>query len=386
MKGGAGSGKSCDTAQFYIRRLMTEPGRNLLCVRKTDDSNRDSTYAELCSAINRLGVRACWTEHLSPLGLSCINGNRVIFRGMFDARQREKTKSITVDNGSITDIWLEEATEFCREDFEILDDRLRGELPDGLFYQIRLTFNPVSSSHWIKRTFFDIESPDVFTHHSTYLDNRFCDAAYARRMERRRALDPEGYRIYGLGEWGETGGLILTNFLVHSFHEKEGAWDGESAGQDFGFNHANAILLLGYKDGEVYIRREIYAREKDTAELIETANAALWPKHIAMYCDSAEPDRIKTWRGAGYNARAALKGAGSVNAQIDWLKGRRIHIDPSCSNTIREIQSWRWQKNRETGGYMDAPVEVEDDAMAALRYGVEGWRMLRAGKFVQVRI
>ncbi len=25
-------------------------------------------------------------------------------------------------------------------------------------------------------------------------------------MERRRALDPEGYRVYGLGEWGVTGG------------------------------------------------------------------------------------------------------------------------------------------------------------------------------------
>lgn len=51
MKGSAGSGKSVDTAQNYILRLMQDPGRNLLCVRKADVTNRDSTFAELQGAI-----------------------------------------------------------------------------------------------------------------------------------------------------------------------------------------------------------------------------------------------------------------------------------------------------------------------------------------------
>ena len=36
LKGGAGSGKSVDTAQFYILRLMSQPGRNLMCMRKSE--------------------------------------------------------------------------------------------------------------------------------------------------------------------------------------------------------------------------------------------------------------------------------------------------------------------------------------------------------------
>ena len=51
MKGSAGSGKSVDTAQLYILRLMRDKGRNLVCVRKSDITNRDSTFAELESAI-----------------------------------------------------------------------------------------------------------------------------------------------------------------------------------------------------------------------------------------------------------------------------------------------------------------------------------------------
>lgn len=54
MKGSAGSGKSVDTAQHYILRLMSDPGRNLLCVRKSDVTNRDSTFAELQGAIFRM--------------------------------------------------------------------------------------------------------------------------------------------------------------------------------------------------------------------------------------------------------------------------------------------------------------------------------------------
>ena len=54
MKGSAGSGKSVDTAQNYILRLMNDKGRNLLCVRKSDITNRDSTFAELTGAIYRI--------------------------------------------------------------------------------------------------------------------------------------------------------------------------------------------------------------------------------------------------------------------------------------------------------------------------------------------
>jgi phage terminase large subunit len=51
MKGSAGSGKSVDTAQNYILRLMKDKGRNLVCIRKSDITNRDSTFAELTGAI-----------------------------------------------------------------------------------------------------------------------------------------------------------------------------------------------------------------------------------------------------------------------------------------------------------------------------------------------
>lgn len=384
MKGSAGSGKSVDTAQFYIIRLMNDKGRNLVCIRKSDVTNRDSTFAELESAVKRLGVESAWKITQSPLSLTCINGNKIIFRGVNDDKQREKLKSITFAQGKLTDVWIEEATELTQKDLEIIDDRLRGDLPDGLFYQIKLTFNPVSANHWIKKVFFDYRDDNVLTHHSTYLDNRFCDEAYKKRMARRKKIDPEGYRVYGLGEWGETGGLIFKNYIIEDFDTSPDRFDALAVGQDFGYNHANAILSLGFKDGDIYVLNEIYVREKDTEEIIRIANDSLSKNNI-MWCDSAEPDRIKMWRRAGYKARAVVKNPNSVQAQIDWLKGRKIHIHTSCINTAAEIRQWRWRADEISGEYMDEPINIFDDAMAALRYGVESWRKDRKATVINRR-
>lgn len=376
LKGSAGSGKSVDTAQQYLIRLLKDKGRNLVCIRKSDVTNRDSTYAELTGAIYRLGLDKYFECRLSPLQIRCINGNMIIFRGVNDEKQREKLKSITFQKGKLTDVWIEEATELTQSDFEIIDDRLRGNLPKGQFYQIKMTFNPVNKNHWIKKQFFDRQDENTLTCHSSYLDNRFIDDAYKARMQRRKEVDPDGYRIYGLGDWGEIGGLVLKNWEVADISQNANDYDDVAIGQDFGFNHANAILQLAIKDDDIYILKEIYVYEKDTSEIIDIADTMdLVGK---MWCDSAEPDRIKTWKKAGYKAEGVTKEKTTKQkyqaTQIDWLKRRKIYIHPSCVNTKREIEQWKWKKDEQSGKYLDEPVPFFDDAMAALRYGIEDWR------------
>ena len=380
-KGSAGSGKSVDIATDYILKLSDSKykGANLLVVRQTETSHKDSTFAELQSAINRLGLQPFWKSTSVPLSLTCTaTGNSIIFRGFSDVRARERVKSISFAQGKLTWIWCEEATELQESDVDILDDRLRGKLENpNLYYQMTFSFNPISSSHWIKSKYWDYESEDIFKCHSTYLDNRFLDESYHKRMMMRKEQDPEGYRIYGLGEWGELGGLILTNYTIEDLDTDFSRYDTVLYAQDFGFNHANAILEVGFKDDEIYVLRELYVHEKDTDEIIQLANDMGFDKHKVMWCDSAEPDRIKMWKKAGYRAQGVKKEQGSVNAQIDYLKQHRIHINGTCLNTIKEIQQWKWQKDRTTGKYIDTPVDFQDDAMAALRYSVENYRRQR---------
>lgn len=376
--GSAGSGKSVNIATDYILKLsdMKYKGANLLVVRQTETSHKDSTFAELNSAIDRCGLREYWDVKVSPLSMTCkITGNSIIFRGFADERARERVKSITFQNGKLCFIWVEEGTQCLEADIDILDDRMRGQLDNpNLYYQLTISFNPVSASHWIKRKYWDYESPDIFKHHSTYLQNRFLDEHYHKRMMMRKEQDPEGYQVYGLGQWGETGGLILTNYKIVDLSTDFNLYDNVVLAQDFGYNHANCILYVGFKDEQLYILDEIYVTEKDTSEIIELANECGLPKNRPMYCDSAEPDRIKMWKKAGYQAQAVKKEPGSVKAQIDYLKQHTININGKCLNTIKEIQAWKWQKDNKTGLYLDEPVPVFDDAMAALRYSIEPYR------------
>ena len=390
LKGSAGSGKSTNIALDYIKKMSNPKykGANLLVVRKVDESNRDSTFAELQSAIYKIFGDAAdriWKVTQSPLKLEClITGNSIIFRGMKDDKQREKVKSITFKTGKLVWIWIEEATELAEADVDILDDRLRGYLDNpNLFYQITFTFNPVSARHWIKAKYFDIIHDDIFTHQSTYLQNRFIDEAYHRRMMMRKERDPDGYRIYGLGEWGEVGGLIFNNWEVKNISQDTSDYEYLSIGQDFGFNHANALLTLAYRDGDIYVLNELYLYEKDTTEIVEEAEGK-FNKNIHMYCESAESDRVKTWRKAGYKVSKVKKEKTTdkkyINNQIDWLKQRRIYIHPSCVNLIKELGQWKWKFDDKLSTYLDEPVPFFDDAIAALRYGVEPWRKSRGLK------
>lgn len=391
LYGSAGSGKSVNVAQDYILKLGQEKykGANLLVVRKTAKSNSTSTYNELFKAI-LLIHGPDWSRHwkcnTTPLYMQNLKtGAEILFTGMNNEEEKEKAKSVTAKNGSITWVWIEEATELLESQVDILDDRMRGHLDNpNLYYQMTLTFNPVSAMHWIKRKYVDQPGEDVHVNKSTYLTNRFIDDQYARRMERRKIDDPEGYRVYGLGEWGELGGLILTNIEIKDFisefenHPENIRYDRKYTemfkyrvnAQDFGFNHANCILEVGFKDGDLYVCKELYLYEHDTAEIIEKASGQ-FDKRIRMWCDSAEPDRIKSWKKAGYNARGVKKEPNSVKAQIDHLKQHKIVIHPDCTNTIKEIQQWKYKKDKTTGSYVDEPVAFFDDAMACLRYSIE---------------
>lgn len=381
--GSAGSGKSFNVAQDFVIRLADPRfrGANLMVVRKTETSAKTSAFAELCGAVRRVyGDRQSEFYRISESQMTLTaltTGNSVIFRGVNDAAARERVKSVSFASGKLTWIWIEEATELDERDLDILDDRLRGELSPvnpELYYQITMTFNPVSASHWIKRRFFDAPPcGDVFISRSVFSDNRFIDGDFARRMERRRLYDPDGYRVYALGEWGEGGeGLILPHYKVETHDPAE--FDSVWYAQDFGFNHANCVLEVAFRDGVLYVLRELYVRGLDTAEIIGRAEAMGIDKSRPMYCDSAEPDRIKTWRRAGFRAMGVKKGQNSVSSQIDWLKEHGLVFDPSCVNTIAEASEWRWQRDSASGEFIDVPVCVNDDAMAALRYATEGLR------------
>lgn len=192
--GGGSSGKSYYIVQRYVYRLLTRK-MNLLVVRQTGNTNRDSTFALFKQVINQWNLSSLFD--ITDLRIKCKNGNEVIFRGLDDT---EKIKSTTFENGELTDIWVEEATECKETDINQLKVRLRGGKSKK---QMVLSFNPVNINHWIKRHFIDSKLATVC--HSTYKDNKFLTEEDIKALESFKDTDPYYYNVYCLGLWGVLG-------------------------------------------------------------------------------------------------------------------------------------------------------------------------------------
>ena len=201
--GGAGSGKSVFIAQSYVYRMLTHKMLNLLTVRQTGDTNRDSTFALFKQCISKWGLDKQFTVRESDMRITCnLNGNSIIFKGLDDT---EKLKSITFPKGELTDVWIEEASEVLLESFNQLDVRLRG---GNTKKQIRISFNPVNINHWLKK-FIDKKQANKMALHSTYKHNKFLDDAYKELLEAYKESDPYYYTVYCLGGWGVVGKTIF---------------------------------------------------------------------------------------------------------------------------------------------------------------------------------
>lgn len=156
-KGSRASKKSKTTALWHIYNIMKYPLANALIVRKTERTLRNSCFSDLLWAIDRLGVNKYWKSTVNPLELTYIpTGQKILFRGLDDSF---KITSITVPYGVLNFLWIEEAYEINKEDdFDRLDESIRGLLPEGYFKRVTITLNPWSDKHWIKKRFFDMKS------------------------------------------------------------------------------------------------------------------------------------------------------------------------------------------------------------------------------------
>lgn len=217
VKGSRASKKSKTTALWYIYNIMKYKNANLLVVRKTYRTLKDSCYTELKWAIHRLGVDAFFSCTLSPLEITYIpTGQKIYFRGLDDPL---KVTSITVDVGYLCWMWLEEAYEINSEsDFDMLDESIRGNVSDDLFKQITITFNPWNDKHWLKKKFFDVKDDNILALTTNYKCNEWLDEADLKVFETMKNNNPRRYQVAGLGNWGVVDGLVYENWKEQDFN------------------------------------------------------------------------------------------------------------------------------------------------------------------------
>lgn len=382
-KGSRASKKSKTTALWYITNLIKYPDANLLVVRKTFRTLKDSCYTELRWAMRRLGVEAYFLCKESPLEITFIpTGQKIYFRGLDDPL---KVTSITVDTGYLCWLWIEEAYEITKEvDFNMLDESIRGQVPEHLFKQITLTFNPWNEKHWIKSRFFDKEDHETLAKTTNYLCNEFLDEADLSMFERMKLTNPRRYKVAGLGDWGIVDGLVFENWDEEVFSVEEISQRPSVVsvfGLDFGFANDPSALFCGLVDKdarEIYVFDEMYKKALSNAAIADEINRMGYGKE-KITADNNEPKSISELHSRGLQRiKKSRKGKDSVLHGIQHIQNYKIIIHPRCTSFITEISNYRWAEDK-FGNRLNKAEGEFNHLMDAMRYAMED--LIRGDRF-----
>lgn len=373
VKGSRASKKSKTTALWFIVNMMKYPEANTLVIRKTFRTLKDSCYTELKWAVHRLKVDAWWDFKESPLEATYKpTGQKIYFRGLDDPL---KVTSITVDVGVLCWAWLEEAYEVMKEDdFNILDESIRGEVPEGLFKQWTITFNPWNEHHFLKRRFFDVPpDPDILALTTNYMCNEWLDAADIKVFEDMKKRNPRRYAVAGLGGWGIVDGLVYENWKEEKFELNDIKSAQTAFGLDFGYSVDATAFVVAYIDQEekkIYIYDEMYQTKMSNRMIFDEIQNMGYSKE-RIIADSAEPKSIDELKGLGLRRiEAAKKGKDSINNGIQFIQNFEIIIHPRCTNFLTEISNYTWEKDK-FGNQINRPIDDFNHCLDALRYGCE---------------
>ena len=248
-------------------------------------------------------------------------------------------------------------------------------LRDGENLQIISTFNPVSKANWVYKKWFDptaeIDKEKTFILHTTYKDNKYLPQEYIDSLKEKERSNPTFYRIYALGEFCSLDKLIYTNWEIKAPTGFEGI---TAIGLDFGFSNDTTALvasIINTESKEIYIFKEWGDTGKTNQQIASVIKSLGFSKSVII-ADSAEPKSIEEIRREGISRiRESVKGADSVIHGIQQLQGFKIYINPSCTETITELENYSWQKDKKTNEYINKPIDAFNHFLDALRYSLQ---------------
>lgn len=398
LVGGYGSSKSYHVALKIVLKLLAEK-RKALVVREVFDTIRDSCFDLLVEIIEDLGLagkgRNMVRYTTSPMSIKFPNGSKIIFKGM---DKPAKLKSI---NG-VTIVWLEECSEIKYAGYKELLGRLRH--PDLSLHFIMST-NPVGTENWVYTHFFKRIDEDgneyitlddnvlykrrtivkngVYYHHSVADDNLFLPQSYIDTLDDMMHYDPDLYRIARLGRFGLNGKRVLPQFEIASSHDE--VLDAVShipskfkfTGMDFGFEESyNAVIKVAVDDANkvLYIYWEYYRNHMtDDKTAVELKKHGIDKEQVIA--DSEDPKAIQFYRQSGFRMRGCKKYPGSRLANTRKCKRfRKIICSPNCPNTIRELSTLIYAKDKNENLIYDE-FNIDPHTFSAIWYALDTYEV-----------
>ena len=365
--GGASSGKSHGVFQKIVIKALKDwkKPRKILVLRKVGATVRDSVFADVQATLSYFGILNMCKINMSAFRIELPNGAEFIFKGMDNP---EKIKSIK----GISDVVMEEASEFTLDDYTQLTLRLRDKAHKQK--QIYLMFNPVSKANWVYNAFFVKKPKNTVVYQTTYKDNRFLDAVTRENIEELANRNEAYYKIYALGEFATLDKLVFPKYTKALLNKDDLRQITSYFGLDYGFiNDPSAFMHVKIDDDrkKLYVLEE-YVKKGLTNDKIAESITALGYAKEQIRADSAEKKSNQELRNLGISRVIDVKkGAGSVMQGIQYLLQYEWIVDERCVKTIEELENYTWKKDKATNEYINEPVDSYNHCLDAIRYAIQ---------------
>ena len=343
-EGGSRSSKSYSIVQLLITIAQSKPKTRISLVSHSLPHIKRGVYRDFKSIMEQWSI---WDEDdfkYTDFIYTFKNGSYIELFGLEDP---DKAK------GPARDIlFINEANLISKALYDQLIIRTTG--------QVFLDWNPADFVSWV----YDVaDDPSNKRIHSTYLNNisNLSDTQIKNIEQYKDLPDDFMWKVYGLGERGAAKELIYTQWKQYS----ETPNGDTFYGLDFGYVHPAALMKVTHYEGQNYFEEIIYQSGLTLSDLSRLIKEKV-PERATIYADAAEPKSIEELYRQGFNIKPAVK---EVWAGIMQMKCYPINIHYNSQNLKREIQSYKWKKDK-NDNIVEEPVKANDDALDACRYAV----------------
>ena len=377
-EGGRGSTKSSFISLIIPMLIKNNPQMHAVCCRKVGNTLRDSVYAQVCWAIDALGLGAEFDSKVSPLEITYKpTGQKIYFRGADDPI---KLKSIKPTFGYIGILWLEELDQFAGDEEcrNIQQSVIRG----GDEAYIFKSFNPPKAKNNWANKYVQQPKDNRLVTHSDYrqVPEKWLGKAFLDEAEYLREINPTAYEHEYLGIPNGNGGMVFENVVGDPITDAQiNIFDRVLNGLDWGYYPDPFAFNRCHYDAArrtLYIFDEITAQKKGNRETADLIFAKGITREDRITADSAEPKSIGDYQKFGLKCYGAAKGPGSVDYSMKWLQSLvKIVIDPKrCPDTYREFTDYEYERTKD-GEIMSGYPDRNNHHIDAVRYATENvWR------------
>lgn len=364
--GGRGSGKSHFFAELLVERCSMSPGTRAACVREVQKSLKNSVKLLVEDKIRTLGLSGF---EVLEAEIKTPGGGVIIFQGM----QNHTADSIKSLEGF--DIaWVEEAQSLSQRSLDLLRPTIRKDGSEMWF-----SWNPNKPTDPVDLFLRSSPPSSAVVVEANWSDNPWLPQELRDDLEDDRSRDPDKYdHVWGGGYAHNAEARVFRNWSVRQFETPSNAI--HRFGADWGFATDPSVLVRCHIDGRtLFVDQEAWEVGCEIDHTPALFDKVQGSRKWMIRADSARPETVSYMRRQGFKIVGAIKGPGSLEDGVEFLRAFDIVVHPRCTHVADELKNYSYRRDPQTDEILPVLEDKKNHTIDALRYALEelrrsGWR------------